>query len=217
MQDKCRFLLIASLLAFALIFCCTSAPALTPGFTITTTNVTMSSSGSSGSGSSSFTLTSVNGYTGSVSVGCDPPTPPTGVTVPYCTNGAPGGGAAVPAQPPITLNANEVVTGTISFYNAPTPCSDPCPVSLPRRGGHGPAAGLALAGVLLWGFGFRLKAARWFTLTLLAMGALAGLVGISACGGNKSVVTPGTYAYIVAARDVNTNATVTAAFNVMVP
>ncbi len=216
MRGRLRVLLTASLLAFGLVFCCTSAPAATPGFTITTTNVTMSSSGSNGSGSSSFTLTSVDGYTGSVSVGCNPPTPPTGVTVPYCGNGVPEPGA-IPVQPPITLTADEVVTGTISFYNSPLPCSSPCPVSLPRRGGHGLAPSLALAGVLLLGFGFRRRAARWLTLTLLAMGALAGLAGISACGGNKSVVTPGTYAYTVAARDVNTSATVSTSLNVTVP
>jgi hypothetical protein len=49
------------------------------------------------------------------------------------------------------------------------------------------------------------------------VGALAGLAGISACGGNNSVVTPGTYAYTVTATDVNTSATVTATFNVTVP
>ncbi|MGA3071889.1 MAG: hypothetical protein ABSD43_16910 [Terracidiphilus sp.] len=88
---------------------------------------------------------------------------------------------------------------------------------MPHRRGHGLAPGFALAGALLLGFGFRRRAARWFTLTLLAVGALAGLAGISACGGNNSVVTPGTYAYTVTATDVNTSATVTATFNVTVP
>lgn len=216
MHGHRRLLLIASPLAFILVFCCIGAPAATPGFTIAATGVSMSSTASSGVGSSSFTLTSVNGYSGSVRVGCAPPTPPTGVKVPFCGDGIPGFGA-IPVQPPITLAANEVVTGTISFYNFPVPCSNPCPVSLPHRRGHGLAPGFALAGALLLGFGFRRRAARWFTLTLLAVGALAGLAGISACGGNNSVVTPGTYAYTVSATDVNTSATVTATFNVTVP
>ena len=158
---------------------------------------------------------SVNGYAGTIYVLCAPPTPPAGVKVPYCENGVAGSGA-IPAQPPVTLTANEVVTGTIHFYNAPVPCSNPCPVSLPRRGGHGPATGLALAGALLLGLGFRRRAARWLTLTLFAVGALAGLAGISACGGN-SVVTPGTYAYTVVAAEVDTNTTVSSTFSVAVP
>jgi hypothetical protein len=55
-------------------------------------------------------------------------------------------------------------------------------------------------------------------MTLLAVGALAGVAGISACGGgNSSVVTPGTYAYTVTAVDTNTAVSVTASINVTVP
>lgn len=90
-------------------------------------------------------------------------------------------------------------------------------MSLPRRRGHGLAQGLALAGALLFGFGFRRRAARWLTLTLFAVGTLTGLAGISACGGNNSVVTPGTYAYTIMAKDLNTNASVTTSVNVIVP
>ena len=119
--------------------------------------------------------------------------------------------------PPYTLTANEVVTGSMAFYNSAVPCSNPCPVSLPHRVGRGLTPGLALAGVLLFGFGFRQRAARWLTLTLLAVGALAGLAGISACGGSGNAVTPGTYAYTLAASDINTNVAVTATVNVTVP
>ncbi|MGP8251971.1 MAG: hypothetical protein ACLQHF_08050 [Terracidiphilus sp.] len=215
MQHRRTFLLAASLLAPLVAFSGTNALAATPGFTIAATSVTMSNNASNGVGFSSFTLTSVNGYTGSVRVGCDPPNPPTGVNVPLCGSGSPGV-PAQPVQPPITLTANEVVTGTIPFYNAIAPCS-PCPVSLPRHGGHGPTSGLALAGALLIGFGFRRWVARGLTLTLLVVGALAGLAGISACGGNKSVVTPGTYAYTIPATDINTAASVNTSINVTVP
>jgi len=74
-----------------------------------------------------------------------------------------------------------------------------------------------LAGALLFGFGFRRRAARWLTLTLLAVGTLAGPAGISACGGNNSVVTPGTYAYTFMAKDLTTNTSVTTSVNVTVP
>jgi hypothetical protein len=204
-------------LAFNFVVSGSRGLAATPEFTITATNVTMSSSTSSGTGSSSFTLTSVNGYTGQVRVECSPPTATAGVSVPYCGAGV-AGNAAIPVLPPITLTANEVVTGSVDFYNAPVPCSNPCPASLPRHRGYGQATGLALAGALLLGFGSRRKAARWFALTLLAVCALAGLAGISACsGGNNNVVTPGTYAYTISATDIKTSVSVTASINVIVP
>jgi hypothetical protein len=189
-----------------------------PSFTITAANATLSSSTSSGVGTSSFTLTSVNGYAGQVLVNCQPPTtPPAGAKLPYCSDSFPSGNAAIPVQPPITLTANEVVPGTISFYNAAVPCSNPCPVNLPRRGGHGLPQGLALAGALLLGFGFRRRVPRWLTITLLAVGAFAGLAAISACGGNNNVVTPGTYVYTISATDVTTAVSVTTSINVTVP
>jgi len=211
-----RLIVVLGILAtFSTAFFSSSAQAATPSFTITATNVTMSSSSSSGVGSSSFTLASVNGYAGQVQVGCVPPTPQAGAKLPYCGNGI--AGAAIPAQPPITLTANEVVTGTIPFFNSPVPCSNPCPVSLPRRANHGLAQNLALAGALLLGFGFGRRTQRFLTLILFALGTLACLAGISACGGNNSVVTPGIYAYAITATDINTAASVTTSVNVTVP
>jgi len=209
MQRYRLLTVLGFLFAFNLTYFDSPALAATPDFTITATNVTMSSSSSSGQGSSSFTLTSVNGYSGTVGINCTAQTPPTGVKVPFC-----GG---VVAFQPYTLTANQVVTGSVGFFNAPQPCSNPCPVSLPRRGGHGMAPGLALAGVLLLGLGFRRRAARRLTLTFLALGALAGLAGISACGGSNSVVTSGTYAYTITAMDMKTNVPVTTMVNVTVP
>lgn len=187
------------------------ALAAAPQFTLTATNATMSSSGSNGTGSSTFTLTSVNSYAGTIYIGCVPPTPPSGVKVPYCDL------SAGPARPPVTLTANQAVTGTLSLVNAPVPCTDVCPVSLPRQRSHGLAPSLALAGMLLFCFGIRRRPTRWLTLTLLAAGALAGLTSISACGGNSSVVTPGTYAYTVSATDESTSVSVSTTINVTVP
>ena len=113
-----------------------------------------------------------------------------------------------------TLTANQVATGTIAFANS-VRC--PCPVRLPRRGGHRQAPSLALAGALLLGVGLRRRAARWLSLTLLAAATLAGLAAIGACGGNSSVVTPGTYAYTIMAKDMNSSLTVNASINVTVP
>ncbi|MGO9339948.1 MAG: hypothetical protein ACLPY1_20810 [Terracidiphilus sp.] len=195
------------ILAFSFVVSGSLALAATPDFTIAATNVTMSSNTSSGTGSSTFTLTSVNGYTGSVKIGCNWPDPPAGVKVPYCGNGIP-----VVIQP-YTLTANQVVTATIGFYNAPVPI----PVTQLRRRGQGLAPGLALAGALLAGFGIRRRSARWLTLTLLAVGALAGLAGIGACGGTSNFTTPGTYGYTITATDIKTNVSVTASIDVTVP
>jgi hypothetical protein len=187
------------------------ALAASPYFTLAATNVTLSSSSSSGTGSSEITLTSVDGYTGTVGIICGAPAYQAGVTVPACNFGGPAVIAIMP------LTANQVATGTIAFANSAPPCNR-CPVSLPHRGGHGLAPGLTLAGALLLGFGFRRRATRWLTLTLLAVGLLAGLAGISACGGNSSsVVTPGTYAYTITAKDMNADAVVTTSINVTVP
>ena len=195
----------------AVLLTVSSLPALaaTPAFTIVATNVTMSSNTSSGTGTTSFTLTSVNGYTGSVGVNCNAPNPPAGVTVPICDFGG-------PAYAPYTLTANQTITGTITFANS-LPACNPCPVSLPRSRGHKLPATLALAGAILFAFGFRRRASRWLTLTLFALGSLAGLVGTSACGGNKTVVTPGTYAYTISAVDLTTFANVSTSVQVTVP
>ncbi|MGD0731850.1 MAG: hypothetical protein ABR956_11340 [Terracidiphilus sp.] len=204
MQNRRFHAIFVPILAFSVVMSGSSALAATPDFTITATKVTMSSAASSGTGSSTFALTSVNGYTGSVRVACSYPDLPAGVQGPYC-----GGG---PAAPALALNANQVVKGTIAFFF----CSDmTCPVSLPRREGHRRVPGLALAGGLLFGFALCRRAAPALVLFLLAIGALAGLAGISACSNNA--MTPGTYAYTITATDANTNASVTTSTNVTVP
>ena len=68
----------------------------------------------------------------------------------------------------------------------------------PLPSGHLPAAGLALSGALLFGFGLRRRARRWLTLLLLAAGTLAGVGGISACV-IVNVMTSGTYQYTISA------------------
>lgn len=205
MQDRRMPLFAASLLAFFVAFSGTNALAATPVFTITATNVTMSSSGKTGTGSSSFTLTSVNGYAGSVTLNCSATNPPPEDKLPIC----------LPSGPPasIPLTAGQVITGSISFYNVPVPV----PASLPKGRGRGLASGLALAAALSLVFGSRRRAARWSTLTLFALCAICVLAGISACGANSDYVTPGTYAYSITAKDINTNAPVSSSFNVTVP
>jgi hypothetical protein len=203
MQRSSLLFLLGSLLTLILAVSGSPALAATPDFTLATTNVTMSSSDANGNGSTAFTLTSVNGYTGTITVACIPPNPPAGVKVPNC-----GGGAIARAY---TLTANGVATGAMDLDNSPVP--EPV-VHWQPGGSLRKATGIAMAGLLLFGFGIRRRAARWLTLLLLAAGTLAG---ISACGASNSVVTPGTYAYALRATDINTSASVTTPFSVTVP
>ena len=187
------------------------ALAATPSFTISAGNVTMSATGSS---SVTFTLTSVDGYSGTIDVICDPANIPVGRTLPLC--GQPAVGPADPAA--YTLGANGTVQGSFPLLATfPPPCSGPCPARFdhPRRGF---ASGIALAGALLvgFGFGFRRRAARWLVLTLLAFGTVAGMTGISACGSGRTL-TPGVWPYVVQATSPGVNAIVSTTINVTVP
>ena len=172
-----------------------------PDFTVTATNTTVDASGS---GTSNFTLTSINGYAGTVWITCNPTNPPMNAKLPYC-----GGGAVLTEK----LTASETVTGVVGMHGTPVPA----PVSVPHRQGHAPAGGLALAGALLLGWGLRRRASRWLVVGLLAVGALAGLAGISACMGYGSGFTPGTFPYTITGTDTTTNASVSSTFMVTVP
>jgi hypothetical protein len=201
-----RRLVVVLIFLFAFVLLGAGLPlmAVTPSFTLAATDVTESSSGATGDGSSSITLTSVSGYTGLVQVVCDPPTPPSGVKVPYCNGPT--------ADPAYTLTANQTVTAKVGFFNAPLPEGV---VSLPLQGAPFPV--LALAGMLLWGIVKRPRAARFLSLILFASGTLVCLTGISACGGSNNAVTPGTYVYTLTATDAHTSNAVTTTVKVTVP
>ncbi|MGD0914208.1 MAG: hypothetical protein ABR928_20140 [Terracidiphilus sp.] len=203
MKEQKSLIAISALLVLIFGILGAQARAANPSFTISATNVTISSSGSSGTGSSTFTLTSVNGYTGTLGISCYPTSEPAGATLPYC------GGSAMIGH---TLTANAIATGALPFYNVPVPE----PVSMPVRRSKAAPAGLALAAGLLLGFGFRKTRSRWLFLGLFAACAFAGLATMSGCGGGNSVVTPGTYSYTIKAVDTNSNV-VTSTFNVTVP
>jgi len=165
------------------------ASAPTPSFTISATNITMPSSGN---GSIPITLTSVNGFAGTVVVGCMSPNPPAGVRKPYCD--LPG-----PVASTYVLTANAKVTESIGISaSAPLP---------PAAGRYPPGAGadasLALAGGLMLGFGLRRRRARWPALLFLALAMLIGTTGIGACGSGPETLTPGTYTYTLNASAQN--------------
>jgi hypothetical protein len=195
---------LSTLLALSLGIISAQAQPARPLFTISATNVTMSSSGSTGTGSTTFTLTSEDSYTGTIGITCYPTTEPAGAKLPYC------GGSAMIGH---TLTANATVTGALPFFNVAVPVTPAASQVVPARVG---ATGLALAGAILLGFGFRRKTGRWLMLVLLAAGTLTGLATITGCGGSNSVVTPGTYSFTIQGVDTN-SVKVTSTFEVTVP
>jgi hypothetical protein len=201
-----RVLLFGSLLTFIFGLGCGQALSATPSFTISASNAIMPTSGA---GSIPFTLTSVNGYSGTVMVHCGDTNAPQGAKLPIC------GGSVAPAI--YTLTVNEVLNGSIALLASPVPCSDPCPAELLRRPRQGGAQSLALAGALLLYLGFQRRARRRFTLTVLALGTLAGFAAISACGGSGRTLTPGAWQYTIDAVDVTTYETVSTTVEVTVP
>ena len=181
------------------------APAPAPSFTITGSNVTMPFSGTA---TFPFTLTSVNGFAGTIFVSCAQPAVPAGVKLPYLE--FPG-----PVVRGFVLTANGTTTGTIGILSA-VPVPIPVRWNLPSHPGHGETAIWSLAGALLLGLGLCRKRALAPRL-LLAAGMFLGLTAISACGGQPTL-TPGTYTYTLTATDVNNNsATARTTVTVTVP
>lgn len=181
-------------------------PTPVPSFTISASNVTMPPSGTV---AIPFTLTSVNGFVGSVGVLCIEPTVAGSVHEgPYCANYGPARS--------YSLTANGTATGTYEVV-AKKPPAVPVVGSLHlRRQPRG--ATWALASVLLLGLGFSRRSRRISRgLLVVAMAALAG-IGMSGCGGPPTL-TPGAYIFTLSATSVssdtqpsiteNTTATVT--------
>jgi hypothetical protein len=175
-------------------------PAPAPSFTISASNVTMSS------GSTSyipFTLTSVNGFAGTLVMGITPPSPPAGVRLPYLEIGGPARD--------YVLTANGTLTGSLGVLSA-------IPVPVPVRWnikGHGERAIWSVAGALLLGLGLRRRRALATHLSL-AVAILIGLTGMSACGGPPTL-TPGIYTYTLTASENNTALSASTQVTVTVP
>ncbi|MGP8270045.1 MAG: hypothetical protein ACLQLH_08260 [Terracidiphilus sp.] len=200
MHSHRMYVLFGLILAFTFGVFSVSSLAAAPEYAITATNVTMPPSGY---GTSQFTITGIPAA-GTISIGCQHSGPVTEAKIPqYC------GTLGVSPEYPVT--AGETLTGVISFvpYGEVPP---PAAVSLRRAPHHPsylPAAGLALAGALLLGFGSRRKASRWLVFVLSAASTLATVAGISACSGSSSNgMTPGSYPYEISAAFVETGTNV---------
>jgi len=201
LQDRlfffCRFILTASC-----VFGCVSALADAP-FAITAANVTMPSydppTTSNGVtsiplGTSEFTVTGIPGA-GTLTIGCQYSGPETAAKIPQeC------GPVGSPGRP--VESGTQTVSGDVEFVpygEGPIPSLGQLRRA-PSPAGRLPVAGMALAGALMLGFGFRRRGRRWPLLAVFAVCALAGAAGMSVCGsGNSNAMTPGTYPYTISA------------------
>jgi peptidoglycan/LPS O-acetylase OafA/YrhL len=100
------------------------------------------------------------------------------------------------------VTAGQTVTWTLQFY----PYGSALPLDQHQTGRNvSSTAVFSLAGVLLFGFGFRRRLKRNSPALLLAVFAFAILPAISACGGGSGM-TPGTYPYTInAGNEANPN------------
>jgi hypothetical protein len=208
MQDRRAAVLFRYFFVAILAFAGVRSVAQTASFTIAAENTTMPTRGT---GTIQWTLTSVNGYKGLITVDCSPTNPPRGANLPWCE------GPVNP--PPFGLTANETLSETFLLSATPGSGVQSLLHRAPpgRPASLGGAASLALAGVLLFGMGFRRSVARWVRLALLPVCAFTALVSTSACGGYSNTLTPGTYAYTLTALDLNTNESVSTTAYVTVP
>jgi hypothetical protein len=193
------------------------AQVASPSFTLTARNTAMPSSGF---GFIPFTLTAVNGYTGSVLVACEPPSPPAGANIPTCGapepygNGFPGGlvGVSLTADSP-------VASSSVYIYALPASLSASWNPRLRRLETEG-TVGWALAGVLMLGLGLWPRKTRCPARLLPAMVMLIALMGVVACAGpfpKAPTLTPGTYTYTVTALGVGTSLSTSTTVTVTVP
>ncbi|MGP8270046.1 MAG: hypothetical protein ACLQLH_08265 [Terracidiphilus sp.] len=185
MHSRRLFVLFGWIPAFSIGIFSVGALASTPEFAITATNVTMPMNRTLGFSQYKVTAIPMNG---TLAVGCQYVGKEPAQDAPICNYG--------PIVGPMQVDAGQTVTGTIGFY----PAGSAVPAGL-RRNGHA-ARGLALAGVLLLGFGLRRRVRMWLALMLIVAGSLSVVVGISACSGSSSGGfngTPGTYQYTITA------------------
>jgi len=193
--------LTSLLLLLTLSFSAATAQPVAPSFTISAPNIIMPSSGS---GTVNFTLTSVNGFSGTVVVLSKPPTVNANVLLPYVDDDVLHGYA---------LTANAGTTGNFDIL-ATQPPVQPAKLNLPA---HRNAVIWSMAGVFMLGLGLRRRRSLRYTHLLLAAGLLVGLSGITACAGPETL-TPGTYTYtLTATDDDNSSVTASTTFTVTVP
>jgi hypothetical protein len=165
-----------------------SAATPTPSFTIVATNVSLPGQGT---GSSQLTVTSMDGFAGTVGISCFAPNVAniTEPVIPSCT------------EPVVNLvvPANGSVSGTMIFY-PPWEINTYDPASLPvrrnSRSSRTMLASLIIGGVML---GWRIrKAVNRHVALCVAVALSLSLAVLAGCMGQGGLaMTPGTYAYAI--------------------
>jgi hypothetical protein len=163
MHSRRLFVLFVLFLAFSSSVFSVGALASTPEYAISATNVTMPTNGTRGY--SQYTVSAIP-MTGTLAVNCQYVGVQPVSEAPICGYG--------PIVGPAQVDAGQTVTGSIGFL----PAGSAVPTGL-RRNRHA-AGGLALAGVLLLGFGLRRRVRMWLALVLIVAGSLAVVAGVSA-------------------------------------
>ena len=175
----------ALLLGALIIFAASAFSQPTGTFTISAGSASITPTGS---GSIPFTLTSVNGFSGQIVVGCQPPAVPPNVKIPSC------GGGPIALY---TLTDSQVLNGSLGLnaYGAPVPVG--------VLAAHNPLLAILFVIALLSGLTLRRRSAHLLKLPLLLV-AFALLSCVVGCGSNPQGYTPGTYNYTVTASQYGT-------------
>lgn len=189
-----RWIFLLPALVFHLVNMPGWAATATPGFKITASNISLAGQSR---GSSQYTLTSVNGFAGTVAVVCNGPDPNLypNLIMPSC---------AEPTQE-LVVPANGSISGSMLFY--PPWEGVTGQLARPAKPGAAPLLAGAFAGLGLLGLRLRKRAGSWITLLLgvVCLGTLAGAVGC--LGGGGLQMTPGTYTYTLAGTGSGASAT----------
>lgn len=183
-----RWILLLLALVFLLVNMPSRAATTAPGFKVTASNISLSGQSR---GSSQYTLTSVNGFAGTVAVVCNGPDPNLypDLIMPSC---------AEPTQE-LVVPANGSISGSMLFY--PPWEGVTGQLARPAKPGAAPLLAGAFAGLGL--LGLRKRAGSWITLLLgvVCLGTLAGAVGC--LGGGGLQMTPGTYTYTLSGTTIS--------------
>ena len=178
-----RLRIVAGFMAFGLPG--TLSASSSPGFTISSTNVTLDDQGTA---STQFTVTSTNGFAGKVGVYCQEPDPNLlpFVVLPQCSH---------PTQY-VNVPAKGSASGTIAFYPPWVTPQTTSQLLTPRP----PGSSLPLMACIFFGLGLlRLRLRKLPTMSVMVMAAcLSFAFGIAGCvqsGGEA--MTPGTYTYTI--------------------
>lgn len=163
------------------------AQSAAPTFTIATSNTTVSTIGT---GSIAYTLTSVNGYIGTVKVTCQAPNVAAGISIPYCV--PPAATQTDPYPTTFNLTANQIITGSFALNSTGDAATSSFLAS------RNPVLAIFFVVALLSGLTLRRHSARRLTLPLF-LAVLAALSCTLGCGKVSQGFTPGTYTYVIGA------------------